>query len=56
MARPKFYEHFLTGAFDYRDGPDKKLRAAVHLDADGKPDGYVTYKPGERKDTGRRSR
>ncbi len=53
VERPKFYEHFLTGAFDYRDGPDKKLRAAVHLDADGKPDGYVTYKPGERKDTGR---
>ena len=53
VERPKFYEHFLTGAFDYRDGPDKKLRAAVHLDAAGRPDGYVTYKPGERKDSGR---
>jgi predicted acetyltransferase len=53
VERPKFYEHFLTGAFDYRDGPDKKLRAAVHLDADGQPDGYVTYKAGDRKDTGR---
>ncbi len=53
VERPKFYEHFLTGAFDYRDGPDKKLRAAVHLDAAGQPDGYVTYKPGDRKDTGR---
>jgi predicted acetyltransferase len=53
VERPKFYEHFLTGAFDYRDGPDKKLRTAVHLDADSQPDGYVTYKPGDRKDTGR---
>ncbi len=53
VARPKFYEHFLTGAFDYRDGPDKKLRAAVHLDAGGRPDGYVTYKPGEYKEGGR---
>lgn len=53
VERPKFYEHFLTGAFDYREGPDKKLRAAVHLDAGGRPDGYVIYKPGEYKDTGR---
>jgi predicted acetyltransferase len=53
VERPKFYEHFLTGAFDYRDGPDKKLRVAVHLDAGGRPDGYVAYKPGDRKDTGR---
>ena len=56
VERPKFYEHFLTGAFDYRDGPDKKLRAAVHLDAGGQPDGYAIYKPGERKETGRADR
>ncbi len=53
VERPKFYEHFLTGAFDYREGPDKKLRAAVHLDAGGQPDGYVLYKPGEYAETGR---
>jgi predicted acetyltransferase len=53
VERPKFYEHFLTGAFDYRDGPDKKLRVAVHLDAGGRPDGYVAYKPGEYAETGR---
>lgn len=53
VDRPKFYEPILTGAFDFREGPDKKLRTAVHLDADSRPDGYVTYKPGERKDTGR---
>lgn len=50
VERPKFYEPILTGAYDFRDGPDQKLRAAVHLDADGTPDGYVLYKPGERKD------
>lgn len=50
VERPQFYETILTGAFDFESGPDKKLRTAVHLDATGEPDGYVAYKPGERKD------
>jgi predicted acetyltransferase len=50
VARPQFYETILTGAFDFDGGPDKKLRTAVHLDAGGRPDGYVAYKPGDRKD------
>ncbi|MEJ7832154.1 MAG: GNAT family N-acetyltransferase [Nocardioides sp.] len=53
VERPHFYEPILTGTFDFRDGADKFLRTAVHLDADGQPDGYVIYKPGERKE-GRR--
>jgi predicted acetyltransferase len=50
VERPQFYETILTGAFDFESGPDKKLRTAVHLDALGQPDGYVAYKPGDRKD------
>lgn len=50
VERPQFYETILTGAFDFESGPDKKLRTAVHLDADERPDGYVAYKPGDRKD------
>ena len=53
VERTKAHEHVLTGVFDFRDGPDKKTRAAVHVDAAGQPDGYVIYKPGERKDRGR---
>lgn len=43
-ARPQFYEPTLTGVFDFKDGPDKLLRTAVHVGADGAPDGYVVYK------------
>jgi predicted acetyltransferase len=50
VDRPQFYEPVLTGTFDFQEGPDKKLRAAVHLDARGTPDGYVLYKPDQRKD------
>jgi predicted acetyltransferase len=50
VDRPQFYEPVLTGTFDFQEGPDKKLRAAVHLDAHGTPDGYVLYKPDARKD------
>jgi predicted acetyltransferase len=50
VERPQFYEPILSGTFDFDEGPDRKLRTAVHLDAAGQPDGYVAYKPGERKD------
>ncbi|MDQ4055198.1 MAG: GNAT family N-acetyltransferase [Actinomycetota bacterium] len=53
VERPLFYRPILSGTFDYRDGPDTLLRAAVHLDAAGRPDGYVIYKPGERRDDSR---
>jgi predicted acetyltransferase len=53
VDRPLFYKPILSGTFDYREGPDKMLRTAVHLDAAGRPDGYVIYKPGERRDDGR---
>jgi len=53
VERPLFYKPILTGTFDYREGPDKLLRTAVHLDAAGRPDGYVSYKPGERRDDSR---
>jgi predicted acetyltransferase len=54
VERPHFYRTFLTGEFDFDSGPDLKLRTAVHLDADGTPDGYVAYRPGPRQD-GRRA-
>ncbi len=45
VDRPSFYEPELTGAFDAdRDAPDKKLRAVVHLDAEGEPDGYALFR------------
>jgi len=49
LERPLFYRTFLTGEFDYESGPDRKIRTAVHLDADGTPDGYVAYRPGPRE-------
>lgn len=46
VERPQFYEAMLTGAFDHGTGEaDRKLRAVVHLDADGAPDGYALYRP-----------
>ncbi len=50
VERPRFYETLLTGTYDFDEGPDRKLRTAVHLDATGEPDGYVAYRPGPRKD------
>lgn len=48
VARPSFYEKFLTGLMSFATGSkDDALRGAVHLDASGTPDGYVLYKPGE---------
>lgn len=42
---PQFYEAIHTGAYDFEDdGPDKRLRGAVHLDAAGTVDGVVLYK------------
>ena len=44
VERPEFYRHILTGAFDFRQqGPDRKLRAAVHLDDACPPGGDVVY-------------
>ena len=51
VERPQFYEPMLTGAFAFHDGaPDARLRAVVHLDAVGEPDGYVVYRPKEEGD------
>ena len=45
VERPAFYRTILTGAFRWEDrGPDHKLRAAVHLDADGRADGYALFR------------
>jgi predicted acetyltransferase len=54
VERPKFYEPILTGAYNFEDGQDAKLRTAVHVDASGTPDGYAAYRPDPRKD-GRRN-
>lgn len=50
LLRPRFYESILTGAWHPgQDGPDHRLRVAVHLDAAGEPDGHVAYRvEGER--------
>jgi predicted acetyltransferase len=45
VERPHFYRAWQTGRFDpATGGTDDKLRAAVHLDAGERPDGYVLYK------------
>lgn len=42
---PAYYETIHSGAFDFdQGGPDKKLRAAVHIDAAGTVDGFLLYK------------
>ena len=44
VSRPSFYRPWLTGSFDFEEqGPNPRLRAAVHLDAAGEPDGHVVY-------------
>jgi predicted acetyltransferase len=44
VSRPSFYRPWLTGTFDFQEqGPNTRLRAAVHLDAAGEPDGHVVY-------------
>ncbi|TGN62693.1 GNAT family N-acetyltransferase [Nocardioides eburneiflavus] len=48
VAWPAPYEDMHTGAWDPSSGgPNRKLRAAVHLDATGTVDGFVLWKPGE---------
>ena len=49
---PSQYEDIHTGAYDFNDrGTNGKVRAAVHLDADGTVDGFVLFTPGEEKST-----
>lgn len=45
IDRPYFYTRYTTGewADEEQVKPLEGLRAAIHLDADGAPDGYVTY-------------
>lgn len=51
---PGYYEVMHTGEFDFDEGgPDKKLRAVVHLDAEGTVDGFALWKY-DGKDGGRR--
>lgn len=48
VAWPSPYEDMHTGAWDPGvGGANRKLRAAVHLDATGAVDGFVLWKPGE---------
>jgi predicted acetyltransferase len=48
IERPHFYRAWQTGRFDPATGTtDDKLRAAVHLDADERPDGYALWKHAE---------
>ena len=45
---PSPYEDMHTAAFDFNGGgANRKLRAAVHLDAGGRVDGFVLFKHGE---------
>jgi predicted acetyltransferase len=45
---PSQYQDSHTGSYDFTSGgPDKKIRAAVHLDAAGAVDGFVLFKPGD---------
>ena len=46
---PAQYKDIHTGAYDFNDrSPNSKVRAAVHLDADGTIDGFVVFTPGEK--------
>ena len=43
------YEDIHTGAYDFNGRRrQRKVRAAVHLDASGAVDGFVLFKPGEK--------
>ncbi len=47
---PAQYKDIHTGAYDFNDrSPNSKVRAAVHLDAEGTIDGFVVFTPGEEK-------
>ncbi len=55
VGTPQFYEPYFTGAWNFREsGADKKLRGAVHLDADEHVDGVVLWRPDGRDDSGKR--
>lgn len=43
VARPSFYRHIEEGYDWEADGPDKKSRVVVHLDAEGTVDGYARF-------------
>ena len=46
---PAQYEDIHTGAYDFDGGgANRKIRAAVHLDAAGRVDGFVIFKHGEK--------
>jgi hypothetical protein len=46
VGTPYFYEALFTGRWNFQeDGPDKKLRAAVHLTTDEAVDGVVVWRP-----------
>ncbi|WP_432476392.1 GNAT family N-acetyltransferase [Nocardioides sp. GXQ0305] len=46
VGTPQFYEPLFTGRWNFfASGPDKKLRAAVHLTAEETVDGVVVWRP-----------
>lgn len=48
VAWPSPYEDIHSGTFDFNSGgADRKVRGALHLDADGRVDGFVLFKHGE---------
>ena len=48
---PSPYQDMHTGSYDFRgNGDHRKIRTAIHLDVDGRADGFSIYKHGE-KDT-----
>jgi len=44
IGRARFYPMLVSGFMDEKGEESKDLRAALHYDADGKPDGYVSYR------------
>lgn len=46
VVRPASYAPMLSGAWDFEEGsgPDRALRAVLHLSAEGEPDGYVLFR------------
>lgn len=51
VDRPDFYSSIYSGAYDWeKGGADRMLRAVVHLDEEGTPDGYALFKHVGRQD------
>lgn len=46
VGRHEFYRQFASGSISREDGEDPKVKVALHYDADGAVDGYVSYKFG----------